>query len=68
MIGQVFKVIGASEKIVKLMQHVPKVNSRGGQIIPSEECVGEVEFRNVCFEYPTKEGAQILNRVSLKIE
>jgi hypothetical protein len=29
-IGQVFKVIGASEKIVQLMQYVPGVNSRGG--------------------------------------
>ena len=67
-IGQVFKVIGASEKIVKMMQHVPKVNSRGGLFIPDDRCAGELEFRNVSFEYPTKAGAQVLKRVSFKVE
>jgi len=67
-IGQVFKVIGASEKIVKMMQHVPKVNSRGGQPIDGDRCAGELEFKNVSFEYPTKAGAQVLKRVSFKVE
>ena len=49
-----FKMSGASEKLVEIMKHVPFVNCSGGKKIPEEQVVGEIELRNVDFEYPTK--------------
>ena len=34
LIGEVFKVKGATQKILSMMQNVPLVNSTGGKIIP----------------------------------
>lgn len=56
-LGQVFKVIGASEKVVALMQYQPGIKTNGGIQIPDDQCSGELELRNVSFEYPTKKGA-----------
>lgn len=66
-IGNVFKMIGASEKVVKLMQHIPFVNSIGGRKIPDSHCVGEVELKNVTFRYPSKSDVEVLKRVSFKV-
>ena len=32
-IANVFKVVGASQKVVSLMKHRPKVNSKGGDVL-----------------------------------
>ena len=53
-IGNVYKVIGASAKIITMMQKIPIINSRGGKIIAADSVKGEIEFRNVNFCYPTK--------------
>lgn len=53
-IGNVYKVIGASAKIIIMMQKIPIINSKGGKIIAADKVVGEIEFRNVSFYYPTK--------------
>lgn len=53
-IGNVYKVIGASAKIIIMMQKIPIINSKGGKIIAADKVVGEIEFRNVSFCYPTK--------------
>lgn len=50
--ANVFKVIGASKKVVSLMQVVPAINTRGGKIL--ERVQGTIEFKNVDFCYPTK--------------
>jgi len=48
----VYKTIGASEKLVSIMKKVPLVNSHGGKHVEHEGCAGEIEFRNVTFAYP----------------
>ena len=53
-LGAVYKVIGASAKVIAMMQKIPAVNSRGGKIISDKHIVAEIEFRNVSFCYPTK--------------
>lgn len=52
--SNLFKMSGASEKIVGIMQRVPEVNYGDGKTIPADQVVGEIELKNVTFEYPTK--------------
>lgn len=59
---------GASEKIVEIMQQVPAVNYSGGVTIPADQVVGEIELKNVVFEYPTKKDVKICKNVSLKVK
>jgi ABC-type multidrug transport system fused ATPase/permease subunit len=42
LIGEIFKVKGATQKILALMQETPTVNSLGGNIIPESKLVGEI--------------------------
>jgi len=65
--GNIFKVAGASEKIVNIMQTKQVINTRGGKTIPDEQVRGEVEFRNVNFCYPTKTDVQVTKNLSLKV-
>ncbi len=51
--GNVAAVMGASDKIVELMQYEPKIKSHGGDIIEGE-INGHLEIRDVKFRYPTK--------------
>lgn len=67
-IGNVFKMFGASEKIIKMMKYLPTVNSLGGDTIPEDEVVGEIELRNVEFRYPTKADVTVCNNISLKVD
>jgi ABC-type multidrug transport system fused ATPase/permease subunit len=65
--GNIFKIQGASEKLVKMMKYIPTVNSRGGTKIYADDCKGVLRLNNVCFNYPSKKDVQILNDISLDI-
>ena len=67
-IGEIFKIKGATMKILNLMQTVSEVNSVGGKIIPKDKLIGEIEFKNVSFEYPTKKDVKVSNNISLHIK
>lgn len=67
-IDNFFKVEGATAKILKIMKEVPKINTRGGMIIPEDKVEGEIELSGVNFHYPTKPDVQVLNNLSLKIK
>ena len=67
--GNVFKVAGASEKIVQMMQHKPKVDAlSGGNTIPEAETIGCIELKNVTFRYPTKKDVEVAKNISFKVE
>jgi len=53
-LGNVYKVIGASAKVITMMQKIPSFSSRGGCIIRKENITGSIELKNVDFFYPTK--------------
>lgn len=55
-------------KILNLMQTVSEVNSVGGKIIPKDKLIGEIEFKNVSFEYPTKKDVKVSNNISLHVK
>lgn len=67
-INNLFKLSGASQKIVEIMKTEPVVNYHGGGMIPDDRVVGELELRNLTFEYPTKKDVTILKNVSLKVQ
>jgi len=68
LIGEVFKVKGATEKILKLMQDIPEVNATGGMIIPENEIIGEIKFKNVTFCYPTKKDVTVSNNMTIHVK
>ena len=67
-INNLFKLSGASQKIVEIMKTEPVVNYHGGGMIPDDRVVGELELRNLTFEYPTKKDVTILKNVSMKVQ
>lgn len=68
LIGEIFKVKGATQKILALMQDTPSVNSLGGNIIPESKLVGEIQFKNVTFNYPTKKDVIVFKNLSIHIK
>lgn len=52
--GNVAAVVGASDKIVELMDYVPKINSQGGVKLNDGEFNGKLELKDVKFRYPSK--------------
>lgn len=48
-------VIGASDKIIQIIQHKPKINTTGGiKIEDPAQVEGRIELRDVKFRYPSK--------------
>ena len=45
----------------------PSIPEKGGTIIPYHSLMGEVEFRNVRFSYPTRPEQAVLDDFSLRI-
>ena len=67
-VGNVYKIAGASEKIVEMMKTPVTVNASGGMILEDKDVVGEIEIKNVNFHYPTKPSVKVSKNVSIKIE
>ena len=67
-VGNVYKISGASEKIVEMMKTPVTVNASGGMILEEKDVVGEIEIKNVNFHYPTKPSVQVSKDICIKIE
>ncbi|KAL0479356.1 ATP-binding cassette, subfamily B (MDR/TAP), member [Acrasis kona] len=61
-----FKAIASSKELLKIIKRKPQL-SLGNKTIEGG-MRGEIEFNNVCFSYPTRPGAKILKKFSLKID
>lgn len=66
--GNVFKLSGASKKLVEYMRYVPSIISFGGKMprVPAED--GEIELKNVTFSYPSKPEVNVCDDISIKVE
>ncbi|KAK3589119.1 hypothetical protein CHS0354_017085 [Potamilus streckersoni] len=68
-IGSVYtglmQALGASEKVFEYMDRQPKVSNSGAVVLPSLR--GHIEFKNVCFSYPSRPDAPILKNVSFQV-
>lgn len=65
--GNVSAVVGASDKLVELMEYKPDIPVKGGQKLEGE-IKGKIEFKNVKFRYPNKPDVQILNGVNFSVD
>ncbi|CDW80051.1 abc transporter b family protein [Stylonychia lemnae] len=66
-LGSVMSIIGASVKIVEILEYIPKINTSGGNKIEGQ-IIGEVTIRDVKFHYPTKKDVQVLKGVTIDIK
>lgn len=66
-LGSVMSIIGASHKIVELLEYEPHINTQGGKQL-KKDCKGEIQIENVKFSYPTKKDVEILKGVSIDIQ
>jgi len=66
--GNVMSILGASDKIVEIMDYEPKINIEGGDKMEENEVGGVLELRNVKFSYPSKTDVEVLKGVSLKVD
>mmetsp|Transcript_13100 Transcript_13100/g.20336 ORF Transcript_13100/g.20336 Transcript_13100/m.20336 type:complete len:259 (+) Transcript_13100:488-1264(+) len=67
-LGNFYKLLGASEKIIKMMQYEPEINSKGGSKPAQPKEQGELELKDINFHYPTKPDVQVCKSVSIKVK
>jgi ATP-binding cassette, subfamily B, bacterial len=65
-LGKVNSVLGASHKLVEILQTESKINTKGGDKI--EEADGTLSLKNVKFCYPSKPGVKVLRGVDIDID
>jgi len=70
MLAEVFPrsmgIVGASDKIVALINYEPTVNSTGG--IKLTDTRGVMEIENVKFHYPSKTDVEVLKGVNITVD
>lgn len=64
---QCFLGLSAGTRIFDYVNLVPTIRLEGGQEIPYHSLIGEIEFRNVGFQYPTRPDQRVLDQFSLRI-
>ncbi|XP_061383953.1 ATP-dependent translocase ABCB1-like isoform X2 [Danaus plexippus] len=59
---------GAGEQIFNLIDNVPKINPLLNLGIAPKSIEGNIEFKNVCFHYPSRPNVKILKGINLSIK
>ncbi len=67
-LGSVMSVLGASVKLVEIMDYKPDINTTGGITLDETKSKGEITIKNVRFHYPTKNDVPILKGISIDIQ
>lgn len=65
--GQLQKTIGASERILEIMDEVSEVGEKEPKI-SEKRLYGDIRFRGVKFAYPSRPELTVLNGISLDVE
>lgn len=65
--GYFVRGISAGARVMEYVKREPLIPLTGGQIIPSEELKGNVEFTDVTFSYPTRCDQEVLQLFNLNI-
>ncbi|XP_067654828.1 mitochondrial potassium channel ATP-binding subunit-like [Haliotis asinina] len=66
--GQVVKGVSAGARVFEFINHEAKIPLHGGKKIPFHALMGNLEFRNVGFSYPTRAEQEVLHNFNLKIQ
>ncbi|CAO0789626.1 unnamed protein product [Mucor circinelloides] len=67
-LSAVSSACGAAFKIYRTIDRVPSIDVDAKEGLAPERFVGEIEFKNVKFNYPTRPDTTILNGLNLKIQ
>ena len=65
MYGQIQKAIGASERVLEILEEEEEISKDSEKQF---SCEGNLEFKDVTFSYPTRKEIQVLKNISLKLE
>jgi len=57
----------AAARIFKMIHRVPEIDSADEQGKTISDVKGEVEFRDIDFEYPSRPGSLVLNKFNLRV-
>jgi len=66
-IGNMYSMLGASDKIVDIMNMKPKINTKGGDTISQSEIKGSLEIQDLKFRYPSKPDVEVLKGVHIDV-
>jgi len=61
-------MLGASDKLVQLMNYQAAINSTRGIKLDDATSTGCIELRDVVFRYPSKPDVEVLKGVSLTVD
>ena len=67
-IGTIGQLMGASDKLVKLMEHESKISTEDGQVLDEAQTRGVLELKDVTFSYPAKPDSKVLKGISFKVD
>ncbi|KAH7329739.1 P-loop containing nucleoside triphosphate hydrolase protein [Rhizoctonia solani] len=65
--SSLMKGLGASERVFELLQREPVIRKTSEATFNVTRDYGNIEFKNVCFSYPSRPGAEILRGFSMTI-
>ncbi|XP_041379810.1 LOW QUALITY PROTEIN: mitochondrial potassium channel ATP-binding subunit-like [Gigantopelta aegis] len=65
--GQIVRGMTAGSRVFEYIQLVHNIPVSDGHVIPSNELIGKVEFRNITFSYPSRPDQVVLNDFSLNL-
>ncbi|KAK4329380.1 hypothetical protein Pmani_000263 [Petrolisthes manimaculis] len=67
MFGTYVRGTSAGARVFEFINLTPEIPVKGGKIIPYHSLMGNIEFRNVSFAYPTRPDQEVLNNFNLRI-
>ena len=60
--------MGASDKIIELLEYEPKIKAEEGEVPPADKPVqGEISIKNLRFSYPTKSDVEVIRGITFDI-
>ncbi|KAF4105751.1 ATP-binding cassette sub-family B member 10, mitochondrial [Onychostoma macrolepis] len=65
--SELMKGLGAGTRLWELMDRKPEFPLNEGLVLKPEQLKGELEFRNLCFAYPTRKDSPIFQDLSLSV-
>lgn len=65
--GQVVKGMTAGSRVFEYIDMPHSIPVSGGAVIPADKLVGEVEFRNVSFSYPSRSEQKVLDDFNISL-
>lgn len=65
--SEMMKGIGASTRLWELIDKKPTIPICGGLVIPEAKFEGSIQFRDLCFAYPTRPDFSIFQNLNLVV-